>query len=211
MKGTAISVLQPFCEHLRTAEPDAVPVGIVAPAVLGGLHVALRACGVGVESVPGAVIEEGVEREQEGVALKVREVAPQRVDDEPVRLAVVQHRADVQHVVVVQEAHFGALAGGAELVGKLLVEIARRLGQRPGRLVEAPSTTIGSVMRTAATRLVARTAWRSKSCAEAAAVGARPRAQIRHRTRVACRSMGPSGLGELGFDAPWQGADHSLI
>ena len=123
-------------QHFRAGEPGAVPVGIVPPAVFGGLHVALCATGVGVESVAIASIEERVEDEQERVALKVREVAPQGVDDQPARLVVVQHRADVQHLAVVEKAHFAALAGGAELVGKLLIEIDRGLGQRPGGLVE---------------------------------------------------------------------------
>ena len=79
------------------------------------------------------MIEEGIEHQQKGVALKIREVALQRVDDEPVRRLVVHHRADVQHVVVVQKADFRTLGGGGVLVGELLVEIAGGLGHRAGR------------------------------------------------------------------------------
>ena len=124
----------PILANRRVGEPDTVPVGIVAP-VVERLHVATGAARTDPETVAGALVEERINEDHEGIAEETVEVARQLVDDQALRFGVVQHAAHVQHLVVVEEPDLASLCRGGELVWKLLEEIDRRFSELPGRLV----------------------------------------------------------------------------
>ena len=91
----------------------------------------------------------GVEVEGEGVGLGER-VAAGELPDDPAGLAVVEPRADVERVVVEEEAQLGGLGGGLPLVGVALQEAAATgaachagSSRRPSRAIGAPARERG--------------------------------------------------------------------
>ena len=125
--------------------PDAVPLQIGDPPVVKTLAVVLSGGGVGKEGEPVAVVVEGIEGDAEDIAFPAGEVALQLVDDDPVGFRVVAVDAEVEVVVVKEDADLRPLRGGRPLVRVGLNETGHRNGQGPVGFLQLPVELDGLV------------------------------------------------------------------
>ena len=145
--GTRISTVQPSVVDLDRRLPDRVP-GVVLEVVVVDRGVPLHPGGAHLQDDAGAPVAVRVEVERERVRLRER-VAPRELAHDPRRLAVAEARADVERVVVEEQAQLGRLGGRLPLVGVPLQEAGgdaappasrARRGDRRGRSARRRAT-----------------------------------------------------------------------
>ena len=121
---------------MRLHRPRAVPVGIVAPAVLVAERVTLRAARVGEKAERVSPILERIDDHAKAVAAAAAKIALQLVGDQAIGLGIVEDGADIQRGAVIEKADDGPPRRELELSRLLLIEIGDRLRPFPRWLVE---------------------------------------------------------------------------
>jgi len=116
--------------------PHAVPIHVELAAFVDELRVELRARGVRLEHVAVALVVEGVEHDPEGITRARIEVAGQVVDDELVRFGVIGDGAEIEILVVIENAHFRRGAGRLAFARIVLEEVGGERRITPVGLVE---------------------------------------------------------------------------
>ena len=115
--------------------PAAVPA-VFFLALIAHLRVVLHAGGVGPEDESILLVAERIEDHQERVRLVQLGVAPGVRRDNQRRIAVVQHDAHVNRLVVIEDADLGVLGGRLSFEGFGLDETREWRGVLPHALVE---------------------------------------------------------------------------
>ena len=135
LNGIANSAIQPPSKRPASAVEDAVPraveVGDVLVQAVGAHTVRIQA-----EEVAAAAGVERIERHVEAVVLADVVGLAQVVRRDLVGLGVVEPRADVQRLVVVEQIDLGALVGDRVLDRARLVQVVDERGRRPRGVVE---------------------------------------------------------------------------
>ena len=120
--------------------PHPVPAGVEGVVVVDDL-VLLHPGGIHLEDEGRSPIVVGIHGDAEPVALAVLVAPVQPAHDggaAPIQAEIVMHPgADVEEVVVVEDADFRALAGGLAPLGPLLAEAGGGRRSGPGGLVQA--------------------------------------------------------------------------
>ena len=119
------------------ALPDAVPGLVAAAALVGEQRVPHGAQRIGAEEETAAPVVVGVEDELNAVVFVEFVVAAHAVGHQPVGLGVEAAAAQVDILIVVEQAHLSALAGRGSLAGFPLEEIGAGDGLLPDRFVES--------------------------------------------------------------------------
>ena len=114
---------------------DRVPSGVEIRDVQIQAVVA-NAVRVQAEKVAAPPVVERVEGHIEAIVLADRVVLPQVLRSDARRIGVVEPRADVQRVVVVEEQYFRALLGLRIFDRRGLMQIVDECSRRPDRVVE---------------------------------------------------------------------------
>lgn len=112
-----------------------MPATVVLSVVVG-LRVARRTPRVDEETETGLSVAEQTQHQAESVAAAATEIPPELIDDQALRLVVVHHGANVERRVVIEEAYFGLSCRELSLLRRLLIELVRRLGPLPHRLIQ---------------------------------------------------------------------------
>lgn len=129
----------------RRYAPHGAPIGVEALALVGDQRVVLRAVRVRAEDERVAAIAGWIEQQEDRVVARHavtpvarahQPVALEEAGDDLARLTVAGQDADVERVVVEEDAHLGVLGGRDALEGFPLPEAGDRACQGPGRLVE---------------------------------------------------------------------------
>ena len=137
--------------------PDAVPVRVVLAPFVRHLRIPLRARRIGRELVAVALVVEGVEDDAEAVAAVGVEVLLQVVDDDAAGIVVAGEHAEIERVVVVEDAHLGVEGRRLAFARVVLDEVLAPSAPRPRASSSPPSSVIGPVARVAGNRRV----WRA--------------------------------------------------
>ena len=120
----------------RLHVPDAVPVGVVIPSLVGHLRIPLCARGIGGELVRVAAVVKGIQDDAEAVTAAGVVVLLQVTDDDFRRLHVVREHTEVERVVCVEDSNVGVVGRVGAFAGIILDETVRDRRFPPRRLVE---------------------------------------------------------------------------